>query len=302
MLVHRSCHNQQCRRQDQPGAFGQCLTCGSPYQLQRKSTISTNKRFLLAAYCVRDYLIGIIMVQLVIAVFGIMYWGIATAEQPTGGDDDMDSYTNSSSLDDMLYNNTTTNSTLDTDPDENGDEDPMLLYDCDTVRCVMGVSYVGGVFLFLVFAGIFGCCVFAYHDCDYGESVRAVGGRRRERQGSSSSGSNCRNCGDCNGMTWDGDACIFILIILAVVGIVVAGIGFLVGCFVGLVGIQSLVQRYVWGIRYRRLLEEYQVQDRRNENQDFEAGGCTPANRGCQQLTPKELDRLKALGLVGDAN
>jgi hypothetical protein len=87
---------------------------------------------------------------------------------------------------------------------------------------------------------------------------------------------------------------------LAVIGIVLAGIGFLVGCFVALVGIQALVQRYLWQMQYRRLLEEYQVQDRRNESTDSEVGGCPVENPCCHELTQKDLDRLRYLGIVAN--
>jgi len=300
MLVHRSCHNRLRRTRAGAGviffpnkkAFGQCLECHTPYVLQkRKTTTTTNqnqnyyspkKRLSFLFRDAFDCVIGIVIVQVILGAFALVFWSVAAAMQ----DDD----TNEAA--EHENNNT-------------------FLYDCQTVRCVIGISYLGGVALFVGSAGLLGCLVYWAHDCDLGDSVEAVGGERRHRNRGGGGGccssmdgrcgsSNNYYCDDCS----SGDACCCFVILLAVVGIVLAAVGFLFGCFVALVGIQALVQRYLWRIQYRRLLEEYPVRDR---NSIEVAAACDGSGRvpeapgehdGYQALSQEDLDRLRNLGLL----
>lgn len=133
--VHRSCHNRRCRLVTDNRAFSRCLVCKTPYILRTKET-TVNKKWLLLARDFRDYLVGIVVVQGIIAVLAFFFWGTYTAVVASEVEDD------------DCSNGWNSTSSSGYEEDENG----LLLYNCETVRCVMALSYLGGVGLFLFIA------------------------------------------------------------------------------------------------------------------------------------------------------
>jgi hypothetical protein len=283
--VHRTCLDKWRSTNPEDIAFSQCLECRTEYVMTTKTSSDHLRRCLFCMFVSRDVLLATVIVQLIIALFGLMFWGIAL-------------------------------SVYDQSPDDPNQQ--QLLGPCKTTRCVIGLSYAGGVLVMLFCLGILGSYILCKHGCSYEESLTSVG-YDRETRALNSQRRNCCRCGSCNcdadgcrGCnssacdcgSCDGDCAIVLIVVLAIVGVVIAAIGFLVGAFVAVVGVQTVIQKHLWRLQKRRLVQEYPVQDL-SAGKDEEEGNShenpttmEPVPTASSKLSVEDAIRLRRLGLL----
>jgi hypothetical protein len=82
------------------------------------------------------------------------------------------------------------------------------------------------------------------------------------------------------------------------VGVVIAAIGFLVGAFVAVVGVQTIIQKHLWRLQKRRLAREYPVQDLAGEDLEEAVADIDTASTMQPELPGEDSIRLRRLGLL----